>query len=83
MTARKNTRGPLSDPLAEGGSQLSAAGQDFIILSQEPSEAGVVASPANVPILPLKDTVIFPDTMMPLADRTAPIGAPDRRDPAG
>ncbi|MBN1630092.1 MAG: LON peptidase substrate-binding domain-containing protein, partial [Thermoleophilia bacterium] len=46
---------------------LAAAGQDFVIVSQEPSEAAFTAGPLRLPILPLKDTVVFPETMMPLA----------------
>ncbi len=67
MTARESDFGPLAlgfgsdDP--EG---LAAAGTDFVILSREPADI-IGASPAVLPILPLKDTVVFPDTMTPLA----------------
>ena len=45
---------------------LAAAGTEFVILSRDPAES-IGASPAVLPILPLKDTVVFPDTMTPLA----------------
>ena len=45
----------------------TAAGQDFVLVSQEPAEGVAAPGPRRLPILPLKDTVIFPDTMMPLA----------------
>ncbi len=67
MTARETYNGPLlhmQDPLDVG---ILAAGQDFIIVSQEPADASLTVGPAGLPILPLKDTVVFPETMMPLA----------------
>ena len=51
----------MDDPEA-----LVAAGTDFVILSRDPAD-NIGASPAVLPILPLKDTVVFPDTMTPLA----------------
>jgi ATP-dependent Lon protease len=33
----------------------------------EDEESGELATPSAVPVLPLKDTVVFPETMMPLA----------------
>ncbi len=44
-----------------------AAGQDFVIVSREPMEKISIAGPSLLPILPLKDTVVFPETMVPLA----------------
>ena len=67
MTAHENPFGPLGfgvgmdDPEA-----LVAAGTDFVILSRDPADS-IGASPTILPILPLKDTVVFPDTMTPLA----------------
>lgn len=46
---------------------LSAAGQDFVIISRQPAEAMAPHETMHLPILPLKDAVVFPDTMMPLA----------------
>ena len=43
------------------------AGQDFVIVSQEPAEQDPMLDSARLPILPLKDTVVFPETMVPLA----------------
>jgi ATP-dependent Lon protease len=68
MTARE----AHSDPLLLGAFPLDAAalaatGQDFVIVSQEPADASVGIAPSLLPILPLKDAVVFPDTMMPLA----------------
>jgi ATP-dependent Lon protease len=42
-------------------------GRDFVVISQEPAEESQTAVPTRLPILPLKDTVVFPETMMPLA----------------
>jgi ATP-dependent Lon protease len=41
--------------------------QDFVIFSREPAEDSPPAAPTHLPILPLKDTVVFPETVMPLA----------------
>jgi len=41
--------------------------QDFVIFSREPAEDRPIESPTHLPILPLKDTVVFPETVMPLA----------------
>jgi ATP-dependent Lon protease len=49
------------------GTLVSAAGQDFVILSREPKESSPVVGTTHIPILPLKDAVVFPETMMPLA----------------
>ena len=38
-----------------------------MIFSREPVEDGPPAAPTHLPILPLKDTVVFPETVMPLA----------------
>ena len=68
MTAQETGRDPLR--LGPGGTAagvLSAAGQDFVIFSREPKEEGEAPGPTRLPILPLKDTVVFPETMMPLA----------------
>ena len=46
---------------------LAPPDQDFVILSREPVEDGLPSAPTHLPILPLKDTVVFPDTVMPLA----------------
>ena len=46
---------------------LAAAGQDFVLVSREPAGGSPASDLTNLPILPLKDTVVFPDTMMPLA----------------
>jgi ATP-dependent Lon protease len=68
MTAHETGRDPLG--LGRHSAQagvLSAAGQDFVIFSREPKEEGQAPLPTRLPILPLKDTVVFPETMMPLA----------------
>ena len=68
MTAHETGRDPLG--LGRDSAQagvLSAAGQDFVIFSREPKEEGQAPVPTRLPILPLKDTVVFPETMMPLA----------------
>lgn len=68
MTAREIDLGPLfADTEPDEGEALLAAGADFILLSHDTSDGLVIAGPTVLPILPLKDTVIFPDTMMPLA----------------
>ncbi|MFH0916412.1 MAG: endopeptidase La [bacterium] len=67
MTARKSDLSPPREPAAESKEAREAAKQDFVIISQEPGDDILTPGPANLPILPLKDTVIFPDTMMPLA----------------
>jgi ATP-dependent Lon protease len=46
---------------------LEMTGQEFIIVGHEPEQREELHGPINLPILPLKDTVVFPDTMMPLA----------------
>ena len=38
-----------------------------MIISREPTEESEAPVPTHLPILPLKDTVVFPETMMPLA----------------
>ena len=45
----------------------TSPGQDFVIFSREPAEDHPPAAPTHLPILPLKDTVVFPETVMPLA----------------
>ena len=40
---------------------------DFVIFSREPAEEQPPTVPTHLPILPLKDTVVFPETVMPLA----------------
>jgi ATP-dependent Lon protease len=45
----------------------TSPGQDFVIFSREPAEDHPPTVPTHLPILPLKDTVVFPETMMPLA----------------
>ncbi len=68
MTAHET--GPYPFRLGRGSAEagaLSAAGQDFVIFSREPKEEGQAPVPTRLPILPLKDTVVFPETMMPLA----------------
>ncbi len=45
---------------------LEAAGADFVIISREPMDTSLTGSPTTLPILPLKDTVVFPETVMPL-----------------
>ncbi|OFW57421.1 MAG: endopeptidase La, partial [Actinobacteria bacterium RBG_16_64_13] len=68
MTARETDLNPFS--LSHGpldAAALAAAGQDFVIVSREPADTGLAAGVTLLPILPLKDTVIFPETMMPLA----------------
>ncbi len=68
MTARETGRERLG--LGRGGAEvgvLSAAGQDFVIFSREPKDEAQEPVPTHLPILPLKDTVVFPETMMPLA----------------
>jgi ATP-dependent Lon protease len=68
MTARENDFDPRRlDSSPTGSDTLAGPGQDFVIFSREPAEDGPAAGPTHLPILPLKDTVIFPETMMPLA----------------
>ncbi len=67
MTARDLRRKRSTEPLDEPDSPFEAAGQDFVIISQEPMDSDLAPTPTDLPILPLKDTVVFPDTMMPLA----------------
>ncbi len=45
----------------------TGTGQDFVIFSREPVEEQPQERPTHLPILPLKDTVVFPETVMPLA----------------
>jgi ATP-dependent Lon protease len=67
MTARENPFGPLGFGMSiDDPDALVAAGTDFVILSRDPADT-IGASPTMLPILPLKDTVVFPDTMTPLA----------------
>ena len=67
MTASDSSFKPFSFGLSmDDPEALAAAGTDFVILSRDPAET-IGASPAVLPILPLKDTVVFPDTMTPLA----------------
>jgi ATP-dependent Lon protease len=67
MTARGSDPDPrdLASDVLDG--EILAAGQDFVIISREPPGTVLGAGPTVIPILPLKDTVIFPETMMPLA----------------
>jgi ATP-dependent Lon protease len=58
MAAEQKSLGPdstVESPTGEGAGQAE---------QQEPDK---LTTPSAVPILPLKDTVVFPDTMMPLA----------------
>ena len=68
MSARENEfdsawldTGPVESDTEEGTSQ------DFVIFSREPAEDQPIEAPTHLPILPLKDTVVFPETVMPLA----------------
>jgi ATP-dependent Lon protease len=68
MSARKIDLRPGSfedahDPV----DALSVAGQDFVIVTRQPGETALGTGLVHLPILPLKDTVVFPETMMPLA----------------
>lgn len=55
-------------PEDHAGPQIEIAGDDFVILGQGSDEEPVgLQGTLNIPILPLKDTVVFPETMMPLA----------------
>ncbi len=66
MSPRNTKRGEQSlGP--QTGASLSTAGQDFVILSREAKDTSDPAGTTHIPILPLKDAVIFPETMMPLA----------------
>jgi len=70
MTARETGYGPLFGPADDEGAALAET--DFTIMFQDPTADAPTdtlfsAGPVNLPILPLKDTVVFPDTMMPLA----------------
>jgi len=67
MTAREVNSSPSHGPIAKSSESLVAGGQDFVIISQEPADGLFAPGPTHLPILPLKDTIIFPDTMMPLA----------------
>ena len=67
MTPRDTRKKPETEPLAEPGRSLDASGNDFVIVSREPTDDDLAPSPVGLPILPLKDTVVFPETMTPLA----------------
>jgi len=67
MTAHESRFGPLGFAMgSDDPGVFAAAGTEFVILSRDPAE-NIGASPTVLPILPLKDTVVFPDTMTPLA----------------
>ena len=67
MTASEKPFGPFGFSMGmDDAEALVAAGTDFVILSRDPMDQ-VGASPTVLPILPLKDTVVFPETMTPLA----------------
>jgi hypothetical protein len=69
MSARKiDIRPDTFDDSGNALDALSAGGQDFVIVSRQPTEGIALAEGRlRLPILPLKDTVVFPETMMPLA----------------
>ena len=67
MSARKIDHPDAFDEAGIAAEALSAAGQDFVIVSRQPIEATLPGGRLRIPILPLKDTVVFPETMMPLA----------------
>ena len=46
---------------------MTASETDFVIVSREPTDGLRAAGETTLPILPLKDTVVFPETMIPLA----------------
>jgi ATP-dependent Lon protease len=46
---------------------MTASETDFVIVSREPMDDHPAAGTTYLPILPLKDTVVFPETMIPLA----------------
>jgi ATP-dependent Lon protease len=66
MTAQETDFGSLLYPEDDSPTGLAISGEDFIILRQ-PGDTEPAAGPRTIPVLPLKDTVIFPDTLMPLA----------------
>jgi ATP-dependent Lon protease len=70
MTARETDFGSLLHPEEEESILFDPPGQDFIIVGREDTGGDAAESstgPRVIPILPLKDTVIFPETLMPLA----------------
>ncbi len=67
MTPRDMDASFFADSFSEDNEQPETSGQDFIIVTDEPLTDSEKPLPAALPILPLKDTVIFPDTLLPLA----------------
>ena len=67
MTVRGSDPDPrdLASDVLDG--KILAAGQDFVVISRESPGTVLDTGPTVIPILPLKDTVVFPETMMPLA----------------
>ncbi len=68
MSAREDEFGPawLESDAVDTDTEVSPK-QDFVIFSREPAEDSTPVAPTHLPILPLKDTVVFPETVMPLA----------------
>lgn len=67
MAAHEIDFGALMGPESEERNDLDAADQDSILVSQEPADVTERLRSQGLPIMPLKDTVIFPDTLLPLA----------------
>ena len=67
MTARETTATLLSPRAPDDAEALAAAGQDFVIVSQEPAEAAPAPGRCACPSCPSRTRSIFPETMMPLA----------------
>jgi hypothetical protein len=69
MTAEERSFDPRLLPTdADEAPQNDGAGVPQMVASAPGSpDESLSAGPLYVPVLPLKDTVIFPDTMMPLA----------------
>jgi ATP-dependent Lon protease len=51
----------------EGTAEPAEAGEAEKEAIEADQEADILRTPSTLPVLPLKDTVVFPDTMMPLA----------------
>ena len=52
---------------------------DSLVVVDEASTERPLTIPPDLPVLPLRDTVLFPNSFMPLAVARESVSAPDRR----
>ncbi len=58
---------PIEYDIEQDSASEANGEHGFVILSREADSQETIPESLNLPVMPLKDTVIFPDTLLPLA----------------